>query len=75
MIGNKRLFLSVKPLLWQSLLQELFKGLLGPLLFLIYINDLPHGLNFIVKLFADGTSFFSVVYDISASALKNLMRT
>ena len=31
---------------------------LGPLLLLIYINDLPDGLNFIAKLFADDTSLF-----------------
>ena len=33
-------------------------SLLGPLLFLIYINDLPDGLISIAKLFADDKSFF-----------------
>ena len=38
-----------------------------PLLFLIYINDLPEGLIINAKFFADDTSLFSVVRDIAAS--------
>ena len=34
-------------------------SVLGPLLFLIYINDLPDGLTSISKIFADDTSLFS----------------
>ena len=40
---------------------------MGPLLFLIYINNLPEGLITNAKLFADDTSLFSVVRDIAAS--------
>ena len=40
---------------------------LGPLLFLIYINHLPDGLNSTTKLFADDTSLFSVVQDPNES--------
>ena len=42
-------------------------SVLGPLLFLIYINDLPDGINSFYKIFADDTSLFSKVYDIHKS--------
>ena len=41
---------------------------LGPFLLLIYVNDLPDGLKSECKLFADGTSLFSVVHHINGSA-------
>ena len=41
-------------------------SVLGPLFFLIYINDLPQGLHYDVKLFSDGTSLFSVIHDVDA---------
>ena len=43
-------------------------SILGPLLFLIYVNDLPNGLKSKFKLFADDTSLFSVAYGLKISA-------
>ena len=42
--------------------------MLGPLLFLIFINDLPDGITSLCKIFADDTSLFSKVYDIDIYA-------
>ena len=57
---------------WSSVLAEVPQGsILGPLLFRIYINDLPENLQSTVKLFPDDTLLFSTVYEptISASQL------
>ena len=43
-------------------------SVLGPLLFLIYINDLSEGLSTNAKLFADNTSLFSVIHDSNTFA-------
>ena len=40
---------------------------MGPLLFLVYINDLPENLRSSTKLFADDTSLFSIVSDVNRS--------
>ena len=40
----------------------------GPLLFLIYINDLADNIMSDVKLFSDDTSVFNVVFDTDISA-------
>ena len=41
---------------------------MGPVIFLIYISDLPDGLESTVELFADDTPLFSTVNDPSMSA-------
>ena len=43
-------------------------SILGPLLFLIYINDLTNDLSSSAKHFADDTSLFSVVFNVDATA-------
>ena len=43
------------------------ESILGPLLFLIYINDLTNDLSSSTKLFVDDTSLFSVVFHVDAS--------
>ena len=40
----------------------------GPLLFLMYLNDITNDIKSKCKLFADDTSLFSVVHDIDTSA-------
>ena len=45
-------------------------SVLGPLLFLIYINDLPDGITSIYKIFADDTSLFTKVLNINESTNK-----
>ena len=44
------------------------RSILGPLLFLIYINYLSDNLTSNAKRFADDTSLSSVVHDVSTSA-------
>ena len=41
---------------------------MGPLFFLVYINDIVENLNCDVKIFADDTSLFSVVKDENKTA-------
>ena len=61
----------VSPLLGPVLMQEFPQGSnLGPLFFLICINDLSDGLSSNAKLFADDTSLFPVVRDKKASAIE-----
>ena len=44
------------------------ESILGPLFFLIYVNDLSDGLTANPKLFADDTFLFSVIHNINSTA-------
>ena len=59
---RQRVVLNGQSSSWLSIRAGVSQGsVLGPLFFLIYINDLPEGLNSEVKLFADDTSLFSIL--------------
>ena len=56
---------------WKNILCGVPQGsVLGPILFLIYINDLPDGIKSICKIFADDTSLFSKVKDKNCSTVE-----
>ena len=61
--------LNGKNLLWANVHAGVPQGsILGPLLFLIYTNDLSDNLASNAKSFADDTSLFLVVHDVNNSA-------
>ena len=61
---EQRTVLNGKTSQWGAIKAGVPQGsILGPLLFLIYINDLTDGLKCDVKLFADDTSIFTVIHD------------
>ena len=54
---------------WRPVIAGVPQGsILGPLLLLVYINDLPNELKSSAKLFADDTSLFTIVKDKNKSA-------
>ena len=73
----QRVVLNGQTSSWKHVLAGLPQGsILGPLFFLVYINDIPDGLQSIVKIFADDTSLFKILfhYIISSSVLDNDLR-
>ena len=65
---KQRVVLNGQASPWTSIEAGVPQGsILGPLLFLIYINDLSDGLSTTAKLFADDTSLFSIVQNVNTS--------
>ena len=65
----QRVLLNGQTSEWLSVKAGLPQGsILGPLFFLIYINDLSDDIVSTVKLFADDTSLFSVVHNSNITA-------
>ena len=66
---KQRVVLSSQTSDWRKINSGVPKrSVLGPLLFLMLINDLPVEITSICKIFADDTSLFSKFYDIGISA-------
>ena len=69
--SQQRVVLNGQTSDWKKINSGVPQGsVLGPLLLLIDINDLPDGITSICKIFADDTSLFSKVLDINESANK-----
>ena len=77
--SRQRIVLNGQLSNWSHIEAGVSQGsILGPLLFLVYINDRSEGLFLITKLFADDASLFSVVHDsqtASASLNGDLTKT
>ena len=66
----QRVLLNGQTSKWSQFKAGVLQGsVLGPLLFLVYINDLPQGITSNVKLFAGDTLIFLVDRDSSSSSL------
>ena len=68
---KQRVVLNGKSSDWLTVSTGVPQGsVLGPLFFLIYINDLVENVSCDVRLFADDTSLFSVVNDVVTTAFE-----
>ena len=66
---KQRVVLNGQASPWVSIEAGVPQGFIfGPLLFLIYINDLSDNLSTTAKLFADDTALFSIVQNVRTSA-------
>ena len=56
---------------WKRIYSGVLQGsVLGPLLFLIYITDLPNGITSTCRIFADDTFLFSKVLDVDKTVIE-----
>ena len=66
---KQRVLLNEQVSSWTGVNVGVAQGsILGPLFFLVYINDLADGLSSNATLFADDTSLFLVIHDVDTSA-------
>ena len=73
----QRVVLNGRCSTWKEVLAGVPQGsILGPLLFLVFINDLPEGLRSNIKIFADDTSLFSKIKNtfLSSNILNSDLR-
>ena len=67
----QRVVLNEQASSWKEVLAGVPQGtILGPLLFLIYINELPTNMEAQARIFADDTSLFYVVNEHQICAMK-----
>ena len=70
-IRKQRVILNSQASKWQMVSSGVPQGsVVGPLLFLIYVNNIVNNINCNVRLFADDTSLLSLVNDATHTALK-----
>ena len=63
---KQKVVLDGQDFLWADVNAQIPQGyILGPVFFLIYINDLTNGLPSNAELFADATLLFSVVHNLN----------
>ena len=66
---HQRVVLNRKSSIWSPITARVPQGsVLGPLLFLIYINNLADNISSEATLFADDISLFTIVYDVDIAA-------